>query len=139
MHDLSKLKITTETVTVELLHPVTEEPLMNPDGTPMSVTVYGSYSSVYQKIQDELSDERIAKSFSIGKSKEVVKTLPKTSEIREQSVDALAKSTIEWNLTMNKKPIEFSLEAARQLYTDFPFIRAQVEEKATDFEAFLGN
>ena len=36
--DLKDLIPTTNTVDVELLHPFSEEPLLNDDGTPMSIT-----------------------------------------------------------------------------------------------------
>jgi len=139
MNDLSAFKPKTDTVVVELVNPINSEPLLNPDGTPMSITVYGSHSSVYQQVQDEIADKRIAKSFASGKVQDPAKSLPKTGDIREQTLDILVKTTITWNITMNKKPVDFNPETVRAIYTDFRFIREQVEEKASDFEAFLGN
>jgi len=139
MHDLSSFKPKTDTVLVELVNPLNGEPLFNPDGSPMSITVYGNHSSVYQQAQDEIADQRIAKSFASGKVQDPTKSLPKTGDIREQTLEILVKATLEWNITMHKKSVDFSPEAVRSIYTDFPFIREQVEEKASDFEAFLGN
>lgn len=133
--DLSYFKPKSDRVTVELYNPLDDKPLMNPDGSPMTITAYGQHSLEHRKARDEITDAEMAQRFE---SKEDNK-FPSISEVRRKSIEVLAKTTIEWNLTENKKPVEFSYEKAVELYDSLEFVFDQVQTKVNDYGSFLGN
>lgn len=60
--DLSSFELTQEAVFVQLLHPVTNKPLADPNG-PVGVRVYGADSDEFKKHRRRLANKGLEKSF----------------------------------------------------------------------------
>lgn len=130
LNDIGKVKETTD---VELLHPATGEVLLNDDGTPMTITVHGPYSSTYKAVSHAQQNKRLMKAQRTGGKLNL-----SAEEIEASSLDLLVKCTESWNLTLDKKPEEFSQDKARQVYLEHPWVREQVDAVFGDTRAFLG-
>ena len=131
MADLSQLVPTSDIITVLLKHPVTDEILKKDDGTEMSITVYATHTKEYKAVIHEQTNKRIQKA---QKNKKIVFS---AEDIEIASVEVLAKTTKEWDLQFNKKPIKFSVAEAIDLYQKFPWIKDQVTEAQEDYTSFL--
>jgi len=130
LNDIGKVKETTD---VELLHPATGEVLLNDDGKPMTITVHGPYSSTYKAVSHAQQNKRLMKAQRTGGKLNL-----SAEEIEASSLDLLVKCTESWNLTLDKKPEEFSQDKARQVYLEHPWVREQVDAVFGDTRAFLG-
>ena len=130
LNDIGKVKDTTE---VELVHPRSGETLGNEDGSPMTITVYGPYSSHYKAVSHAQQNARLAKAQRMGGKMSLT-----AEELEASSLDLLVKCTESWNITLDKKPEEFSQDKARQVYTEHPWVREQVESVFGDNRAFFG-
>jgi len=129
LNDIGKVK---ETSDVELTHPATGEVLLNDDGTPMTITVHGPYSSTYKSISHAQQNKRLMKAQRTGGKMSL-----SAEEIEASSLDLLVKCTESWNLTLDKEPEGFSQDKARQVYLDYPWVREQVDAVFGDTRAFL--
>lgn len=130
LNDIGKVKETTD---VELLHPATGETLTNEDGSVMTITVHGPYSSTYKAISHAQQNKRLMKAQRTGGKLNLT-----AEEIEASSLDLLIKCTAGWNITLDKKPEEFSQDKARKVYTEMPWVREQVDAIFADTRAFLG-
>ena len=130
--DLMNLQPTTDTVTILLKHPVTDEILKKDDGTEMSITMYATHSKEYKAAMHEQTNKRLLKSQKAKKN--VIFT---AEDIDSSTIEVLAKSTKEWDLQFNKKPLKFTIDEAINLYQKFPWIKEQVSEAQEDFTSFL--
>ena len=130
LNDIGKVKETTE---LELVHPATGETLLNDDGTPMTITVHGPYSSVYKSISHNQQNKRLMKAQRTGGKLNLT-----AEEIEASSLELLVKCTEGWSLTLDKEPEDFSQDKVRQVYTDHPWVREQVDAVFGDTRAFLG-
>ena len=129
--DLSTLLPTSDTITVILKHPVTDDVLMKDDGTEMSVTVYAPHSKEYKAAIREQTNKRIQKA---QKNKKITFT---AEEIDTASVELIAKTTKDWDLIFNKKQLKFSVAEATDLYQKLPWLKDQVIEAQEDYTSFL--
>ena len=130
INDIGKVKETTD---VELVHPATGETLLNDDGTAMTITVHGPYSSVYKSISHNQQNKRMMKAQRTGGKLNLT-----AEEMEASSLDLLVKCTEGWNVTLDKEPEEFSQDKVRQVYTEHPWVREQVDAVFGDTRAFLG-
>lgn len=130
LKDIGTVKETTD---VLLYHPATSEPLMNEDGTQMSVTIHGPYSPVYKKINHDQQNRRLMKAQRTGGKLNLT-----AEEIEASSMDLLVKCVADWNITLDKKPEPFSQEMVREVFTNYPWVREQVDSAFADTRAFLG-
>ena len=130
--DLSDLKPTSETIKVDLKHPITQGPFIKPDGGQMSVTVHAPYSAEYKKAMHEVANERIERA-SKGKGSDKITA----EEVEDNSISFLTKVTKEFDLVLDGKPVEFTKTFVKQLYTEFVGIREQVEAALEDTANFM--
>lgn len=129
LKDIGRTKDTTE---VELVHPSTGEVLLNGDGSPMTITVYGPYSSHYKSVSNNQQNRRLMKAQRMGGKVNIT-----AEEIEASGLDLLVKCTVSWNLTLDEKPEKFSTDKAREIYTEYPWVREQVDAVFGDTRAFL--
>ena len=129
--DLQSLIPTTDTITVILKHPVTDDVLMKDDGTEMSVTVYAPHSKEYREVAHQLANKRIQK---VQKSKKNSFT---SEEVESSVLDLIAGTTKDWDLIFNKKALKFSVAEAFDLYQKLPWLKSQVVEAQEDYTSFL--
>lgn len=130
LNDIGKVKETTD---VELVHPVTGEALLNADGSPMTITVHGPYSKRYKQISHAQQNKRLMKAQRTGGKLNLT-----AEEIEASALDLLVKCVEGWNITLDEEPEAFSPEKARDVFTDLPWVREQVDAAFGDTRAFLG-
>ena len=122
-----------ETIDVELMHPVTGEPLLNGDKSKMTITVHGPYSKLYKKIQHDQQNRRLMKAQRTGGKMNLT-----TEEIEASTLDLLVRCTTDWNVTLEgDDKTKFSSEAVRETYIELPWVREQVDAVIADTRAFL--
>lgn len=125
--DLNDFLPKSDTTEVILVHPKTQEPLLNDDGSEMTIEVWLPHSKHSKDIRYSQADELIAE----GK-----KGL-KTAESERLQLTILAKSVKAWDITFKEQKPEVSFDVAYQLFDDFAFIRRQVEEAIDKAEVFI--
>jgi len=129
LNNIGKPKDTTD---VELNHPITGEVLCNDDGSTMTITVYGPHSSTYKSIMHTQQNKRLMKAQRTGGKLNLT-----SEELEASSMELLVKCVSGWNITMDKKPEEFSQDKVRQVFTDLPWVRDQVDYVFGDTRSFL--
>ena len=122
-----------ETIDVELMHPVTGEPLLNGDKSQMTITVHGPYSKLYKKIMHDQQNRRLMKAQRTGGKMNLT-----AEEIEASALDLLVRCTTDWNVTLEgDDKTKFSSEAVRETYIELPWVREQVDAVIADTRAFL--
>lgn len=133
--DLSDLKPKSDTVTVELKHPISGDTITHDNGKSMTITVYGAHSKEYKKIQNQIADARLEKSYQSGDRMQNMSM----TELRESAMTLACKTVKSWDITMNGKKPKLTEEAAAEIFEEFDWILDQVQVAVNNFEAFLGN
>ena len=132
MTDLSNFIPTSDTITVLLKNPTTDEYIKKDDGTEMSITVYATHSKEYKAAMHEQTNKRIAKAQKLKKNMTF-----SAEDIETATIEILAKTTKDWDVQFNKKSLKFSVAEAISLYEKLPFVREQVAEAQEDYTSFL--
>ena len=120
--DLKDLTPINDTVDVPIVHPTTFETLLNNDKSEMSITVYATHSKEYKKAVFDQTNKRLKQ--AQGKRKVDVTA----EDLEESTLELLAKATKEWNITYNKEQPKFSVDKAKEIYSEVFWIRDQIEE-----------
>ena len=121
--DLMDLKPKSETVEVLLRHPMTDDALLNDDGSEMSVTVSASYSKDYRAAMHEQQDRRLAIMQKKGPNKPY-----SAADLETDAIDLLAKVTKEWDITYGGSKPKLTQAKAKEIYSDVFWLRNQIEE-----------
>lgn len=129
--DLLDLTLKSDEIVVTLKHPSTGEVLKNDDKSDMTITVYAPHSKEYKKVLHEMTNNRLKKMQSKG-NKDIT-----AEELEEVSLDSLAKTTKEWNITFNSEKPKLSLVKAREIYEKVFWIKAQIEEASEEVLGFM--
>lgn len=128
--DLKDLTPKEDTIIIELRHPTTGELLDNEDGSVMTISRYAPHSREYKAVVNKQTDKKLKSAQSKKKF-----TLS-ASDIEKITVDLLAETTFDWNITYGKKQPKFSVDAAKELYEEVFWIKDQVEEAESDYLDF---
>lgn len=129
MADLSLLDsvaVANQGETLTLLHPATNEEL------DITITLMGSDSDEYRNT--------IKKRFEAAQRQAKNKRNQEVDldDAEQKSQELLAKMTLGWeNLQMDGKSLKFTFEAAKEIYSKFPWIREQVEKFVSDRSNFI--
>ena len=116
------------------LHDPEGNSFVDDDGNPITITVKGSDSKLYTQAQHDSVSKRINKRMGKGSMK------LKSDEWEQDALDLLIKCTVGWSgIVLDSKALEFSEANVRLVYTQFPWIREQVDEFVQDRGNFLGN
>lgn len=125
--DLAKLDLTEHAnngATMEVVHPITNEKLLDSNGFPVTVTLLGADST---KMRQEMSDRAKRQ---LAKKQQSVRTI---DEAEKLSAELLATITVGWSgFTENGEVIECNRENAIRLYTKYSWLRQQVDAFTTD-------
>jgi hypothetical protein len=127
--DLKNLTPTSDTIEVILVHPNTLEPLMNEGlakDREMTITLYAPHSKEYKKLVHEQTDKRLSQ---MQKSKKVQIS---AADLERSSIDILAKATKEWDITYDGESPKLTVPKAREIYTEYFWIKDQLEEAIND-------
>lgn len=132
--DLSKFnieKMAEQGANLDLLDPIEDMPL-GTEEKPVFITLLGTDSKVYRNKNLAFQRERIAK-MARKRSKTIDYTVSE-----EQSCEMLAACTIGWEgLEIDGEELEFSPEAAFDLYMEHVWIREQVDVFIADRANFF--
>lgn len=133
LSQLESINAAEEGAELELRSPVDGSPLFNDEtGEPWTIRVLGMDSSRYQDVRHKLANRRLQKRGRGG-----IKMT--AQEIEAGDLELICEITLGWSgITLNKEPFEFTKPNVRQLYTNWPWIREQVEEFIADRANFLG-
>ena len=125
-----------DTLTINIKKPRADmEDFSNPDGSPVTITVYGPFSEHYRKTRRALERE-------LAEGKGVM-----TDAQREEAVDMLMRRTLErcvkdWNFTLDSGPKAqkepFAPEKVSDIFAEMPWLYEQVEAQFWDNSNFLG-
>ena len=129
--DLKDLTPKSDIVVVELKHPVTQEPLLNEDDSPMTVSLYAPHTKEYKTVLWAVTDERLKAAAKTGKIE------VKAEDLELQSIESLAKTTKEWSITFDSEKPTLSYDKAKQIYTEVFWIKDQLEAALSSYLDFL--
>ena len=128
MTDLSAFEFKQDTLTVNIKHPGTGDVLTNEDGTPMTIEVWLPHTAVAKAVDYEYTDKYLA---AMDKGKK------RTAEqLDKQRLERLAKVTKAWNITLDKKKPDLSVEAATGVYGRLVWLYRQVVEEVEEAVSF---
>lgn len=131
MTDLTNLIPTSDTITVTIKHPVTDEPLLKDDGVEMTIEVYAPHSAQYKAVVHEHANRRLQKAM---KSKKTVLT---SEDVEAMTLELVVKTTKSWDIQINKKTPKFSVEEAQDLYSKLGWLKQQIIDAQEDYSSFL--
>jgi len=131
MTDLLDLAPKTDEIVVTIKHPVSKEPLKNEDGSEMSITIYAPYSKEYKKVAYEIANKRLKNAQSKGKKDFSME------DFEEASLESLAKTTKEWNITYGGEQPKLSVDKAKEVYDKVFWIKAQIDEALENSLSFM--
>lgn len=118
LNDLKPVKADEGSV-MELRHPATEELIPG-----MTITLMGQDSATYRTLQ--LAKQKSALE-RVSKGKSAIETNP--AKLAEDTVEDLVKLTISWTgFTLEGKELKLTPENARKVYTEWQWIKEQVQE-----------
>lgn len=129
--DLKELTPKSDEIVVVIKHPATGEPLKNDDKSEMTITIYAPHSKEYKKVLHEQTNKRLKKMQSKG-NKDIT-----AEEIEESTLEALAKTTKEWNITYGGELPKLTVTKAKEVYEDVFWIRSQIEGAVEDSLDFM--
>lgn len=116
-------------ITVELIHPITEEPLEDEDGKSVSVKVLGKDSRKWQQVAKRIQ----ARNANKYRNKEAP-----LAETEKNLREILAECTVSWtNIEYNESQLKCTKENALMLYEKRGWIAEQVLGAATDRANYL--
>jgi len=125
--DLKNLTPASDVVEVILVHPTTLEPLMNEGSdNEMSVTLYAPHSKEYKKLMHEQTDRRL---LQMQKSK---KMQVSSADLEKSTIEILAKATKEWDITYDSESPKLTVAKAKEIYSEYFWIKDQLEEAIND-------
>jgi hypothetical protein len=123
--DLFDLTPKSDTIEVTLVHPNTEEALLNSDDTPMTVELYAPHSKEYKAAMHEQTNKQLKKSKGGRKDIDI-----KAEDLEKASLDLLVKVTKSWNITYKgEKP---GLDKVEEVYETVFWIKSQIEGGLND-------
>ena len=115
--------------TMEVKHPVTDEVLLDDNKKPVTITLLGSDSTV---LRDAMKN-RARKQLRTKKSQSF-----DVDEAEKIGCEMLATCTVGWSgISENGSSVQFSHEAATDLYLKYQWLRQQVDEFINDRENFF--
>ena len=131
MSDLIDLIPTSDTIDVKIVHPVTQEPLLNDDGTQMTITIYAPHTKEYKSQIYTQAQERMKKSKGNTDFSNY-----SFEELEESSIELFVNVTKDWNVTFGGKQPKLSKAKAKEIYTKVFWLKPQVEEAIASYVDF---
>ena len=131
--DLMNIGKTKETTDVTLYNPINSEILLNEDGSEMTITVHGPYSKKYKSIAHAQQNRRLQKAQRTGGKLNL-----SAEEIEAAALDLLIKCVDGWNITLGGEQPDCTEAKVREVFTELPWVREQVDSALGDAQAFLG-
>jgi hypothetical protein len=131
---LTTVSLSEQGAFLHLTHPGTGLKLNNGDGQPMGLLLRGKDSTVVAAKEREISQRRIDGALAVGRRPRI-----DANSLNVDAIELLVAATKEVrNLVLRGQPVANTPQAFTQLYTDFPWIREQVDTFIADRANFLG-
>lgn len=131
MNDLSALEGASTAdagATLEVLHPATGQPMLQDDGSPVTITLLGQDSRKWRAFVRQTTNRRL-------QSRKAKQT---AEEIEAENTEGWVALTVAWKgIVLAGEALECTPANARMIYGRFPFIREQVAEFVSDRANFL--
>ena len=124
--DLKDLTPKTDTVEVLIRNPSTDEPLMNEDGTQMSIVMYATHTKEYKAEVHRQTNIKLKRMEKSGRMQVTAEDLEASAILH------MAKVTKSWNITYDGEQPELTIDKAKEIYIDLPWAKAQIEEALAD-------
>jgi hypothetical protein len=131
--DLKDLTPKSDTLVIELLHPSTGDKLENEDGSVMTITKYAPHSKEYKTCIHEETNKQLKTAQKRNKLD------LKAQDIENSTLNILARTTCDWNITYGGKKPKLNEKSAKELYSDVFWIKDQVEEAETNYLDFTNS
>lgn len=128
--DLSSFK-KKDTTDVELCLP-NYVPIVNDDGTPMTITVNGVYSAKYREALDAQQSARLKRVQSSGGKMTLTQ-----EELRSDRFSFVVSMVAGWNITLDGEKPTCVQKAIRDVFERLPFIYEQIDRALEDGQSFL--
>jgi hypothetical protein len=129
MFDLSDLKPKSDTITVDLLHPGTGDPLAS-EKSKMQIILYAPHTKEYKQVVHEQQNKRLERLRS--KKKNFVSA----EDIENLALEMVVKVTKEWDILLNGEVPKLTVDKVKEIYTEYPFIVEQINEAIDDYNSF---
>jgi hypothetical protein len=130
--DLSNLNVgeaASRGADMHLCHPLSGDRLKQDDGSYIVIRLLGADAPEYRQRVHRIANKNVQRR---------KKSAPSAEQIEEQTVSLLAAITVGWEgIVVNGEALEFSEQAAKELYQDHVWIREQVDEFVADRANFL--
>lgn len=130
--DLSNIGTFSETSSLQLLHPATDETLYDDDGKAFEVVVYSPTSAKVKQLQHEQTNRRIQKA---SRSRNISLT---AEQLEAQQLDLISKIVKDWHLILNGSVPECTPAKVKEVFETYPWIYEQVTNFFDDRRNFLG-
>jgi hypothetical protein len=128
MTDLSAFEFKQDTLVVTIKNPGNGDILYNEDKSPMTIELWLPHTAQAKAVDYEYTDKYLA---SMDKGKK------RTAEqLDKQRLERLAKVTKAWNVTLDKKKPDLTVEAATAVYGRLPWLYAQCVEEVAEAVSF---
>lgn len=115
---------------VQLYHPVTNVDLG------ITIKILGKDSDTFRKISHAQAKKRMDR-FSKGGFRNTG-FIQSPEEIEQNGIELLAACTVGWDgIILDGKPLDFSKDNAKELYTRFPWIKEQIDVAVGDRANFI--
>lgn len=121
--DLSDIAPANDTAKIELYHPSTGETLTDDSGNPMWIEVYGPESAHSRDVSKQFLNRHLQRAQRSGK----MSLNMSADELEAQGLEALAKNIKGWHVVLNGSTPDCNEASAKDLLTDYPWIREQIE------------
>lgn len=128
--DLNSLKpvMADDGAVLNIVHPETEEVIEG-----MTITLLGQDSKVYRKLQMGKQQAALNR---MAKGKKAIDL--DAEKLSEDSIDDLVKLTVSWSgFTLDGKKLDCTPENIRTVYSDWSWIKEQVQEFVQDRANFF--
>lgn len=128
--DLSQFETGSEGEWLELLHPVTGQPIADDEGNTLRVQLLGKDSKEYRKAQRAITERRL-------KSRSKANRFD-AEALEQEAVDVLIACTVAWEgFAEEGKELECKPANVRKVYLEYPWIKEQVDEFVDDRGNFM--
>lgn len=116
-----------ETDFLEVALETSKGKLTNPDGTPMTITMYAPYSKQFKENQYAIVDEAIKNGLDNSSAK----------DLSERTVKTIAKNISSWNITLDGKKPKLTYVKAKEVIETVPFVQPLLEKALGNSEGFM--
>lgn len=131
---LSTKQLSEEGAVLELSNPKTGDPLVNSDGSPVTVTLTGVDGLKYREFQRKIQNRRMKQIGRTGKAKLDFDAV----EMEKEALELLANCTLGWSgIEWKGSALQFSVENAMMLYGELPWLKDQVDLFIGDRQNFF--